>query len=133
MHSGRFLGALVVALIGAALCLPLMAAADDGDGKRREVRRAGTCTGSSKANLRVRAEDGEIRVRFEIDTRAAGSRWRVVLLHERRIAYRGVLRAKRSGGEVELRRVVDDWFGTDALVVRAIGPRGETCRASAVI
>jgi hypothetical protein len=116
-----------------ALALPRLAGADDGDGngERREVRREATCTGSSEAELRVRAEDGRIEVRFEIETRRPRSTWRIVLLHERRIAFRGELHTR--GGDAELRRVVKDWFGEDELVVRASGPRAETCRASAVI
>ena len=54
----------------------------------------------------------------------------VVLLHERRIAFRGNLRT-RSNGSIELKRSVPDWFGVDDLVARASGPRGESCRVSA--
>jgi hypothetical protein len=114
-----------------ALLLPPGSIADDGDDERREVRREATCTGSSEARLRLRAEDGEIEVRFEIAARGARSTWRIVLLHERRTVFRGVLR-KRSG-KLELRRVVDDWFGEDEFVVRAAGPRAEACRVSAVV
>lgn len=127
------LPALVAALACAMLALPVTAVADDGDDDRREVRKAGACSGSSTATLRLRAEDGEIRVRFEIDTRGSTSTWKVVLLHERRLVFRGVLRPKGDSGDVELRRVLEDWFGSDALVIRATGPRAETCRASAVI
>ena len=135
MHRARFTRPGLLALFVAAclaLALPVAASADDGDGdgERQEIRRAGTCTRGSESELRVRAEDGEIEIRFEIEP-AHGVPWQVVLLHERRIVYRGALR--KQSGHLELRRVVRDWFGRDELVVRATGPRAETCRASAVL
>jgi hypothetical protein len=124
------LRALLVATSCCALWLPLHAAADDGDD--REVRRAGTCTGSSSVDLRLRSDDGRIRVRFEVETKRRGSSWNVILLHERRIAFRGARRT-RSNGELEVERTVPDWFGPDTIVVRATGPRTETCRATATL
>jgi hypothetical protein len=47
-------------------------------------------------------------------------RWRVVLLHERRIAGRAVL-VTRRGGSARLRREVSDYPGADAIAV----PRGQ--------
>jgi hypothetical protein len=124
---------ILLVAVCVTLALPLAASADDGDDDRREVRRAAVCTGSSEAELRLRAEDGEIEVRFEIDARGTRSTWTVVLLHERRIAFRGKLSKRGRSGGLELRRVVDDWFGKDEFVVRAAGPRAEACRVSAVV
>ncbi len=121
---------LVAVAVCAALSLPAVAAADDDD--RREVKKAGTCTGPSEASLRLRAEDGEIRVEFEIDSRRAGT-WNVILLHERRIAFRGPIRTRSTSESARLRRVLEDWFGRDTITVRASGPRSETCRASASV
>jgi hypothetical protein len=123
-HPVRLL--LVAVVVCAALSLTSVAAADD---DRREVRTRGTCTGGSMSNLRVRAEDGEIRVEFEIDPRRAGT-WNVILLHERRIAFRGLIRPRSTSPSVRLRRVLEDWFGRNTITVRASGPRSETCRAS---
>jgi hypothetical protein len=120
-----------VAVICAALVLPLAAPADDGN-DRKEVRVVGTCTGSSRASLRLRADDGSIRVEFEVDSGRAGSAWKVIVLHERRIAFRAALRSG-SGGSVKFRQTLPDWFGTDRIVVRATGPRGASCRASASV
>jgi hypothetical protein len=104
------------------------AGADDGD----EVRRKGRCTHSSEIELRLRADDGAIRVDARIDAGRRG-RWNVIVLHERRIAFRGVLRPTGSSDDVRLRRSVADWFGRDAVTVRATGPRSETCAVSAAI
>ena len=126
----RLLPALVTGLV-LALVLPVGAVADDGD-DGRDVRRAGSCTDASTVTLRLRARDDAIRVELELDSRP-GSRWTVILLHERRIVFRGVLRAGRSGGELRLRRSVPDWFGRDVLVARATGPLAAICRVSAAL
>ena len=111
----------------AVLCTAAPAVAEDGDG--REVRATGSCTGSSRYRLRLRAEDGKLEIRFEIDASRAGA-WSVILLHERRIVYRGVVRTRTRNSELRVRRLVDDWYGRDAIGVRASGPQAETCRAS---
>ncbi len=118
---------LVVAVLNAVLALPLSAGADDGPD---DVRRTGTCSRASELQLRLRSDDDVIRVEVEIETSRRGSRWVVILLHERRIAVRGNLRTD-DGGSIELRRSVPNWLGVDSFVVRATGPRGETCRVSA--
>lgn len=121
---------VVLAAVVAAFALPVLAAADDEPGD--DVRRTGSCTRSSEIELELRARDGAIRVELKIETGRRGSRWGVILLHERRTVFRGVVRT-RSNGSLELRRSVPDWFGTDTVVVRASGPRAETCRVSAAL
>jgi hypothetical protein len=111
----------------AALVLPAVATADD-DG---EVRKAGTCTASSRMTVRLRPDDDVLRVELEIRTRRQGSAWNVILLHERRTAFRGVIRSRSD--TVRLRRTIANWFGRDSIVVRASGPRLETCRVSAAV
>ena len=126
-NSGRMvLVAVVVACF--ALLLPTVGTADDGE---REARRAGTCTGSSRVTIRLVADDRTIDVEFEIRTRSTTKAWRVVLVHERRIAFHGLVRG--GGRSVRLRRIVPDWFGKDSIVVRATGPGIETCRATAIV
>jgi hypothetical protein len=125
----RFLPLLIVA--AAALAGALGAAADHGD--RVEVRAEGTCSGASASELRVRAEDGWLRVEFRVDSGRPARGWSITLLRERRIAFRGTLRALGGGRSIELRRTLPAWPGSEALVVRAAGPRGETCLASATV
>jgi len=125
--SGRMV--LVAAMLACfALLLPTVAIADDG-----EVRRAGTCTGSSRATIRLEADDGKIDVEFEIRTRSTTKAWRVVLLHERRVAFQGLVRPRSGGRAIRIRRTVPDWFGKDTIVIRATGPGTETCRATASV
>jgi hypothetical protein len=119
--------AVVAVTVVVVLALPFGAAADDGDD--REVRVSRSCSRGSDAMLRARTDDGSIRVELRIDPSRPGA-WRVIFLHERRIAYRGTLRPSSSGGTVRLRRSVPDLFGRDGLVIRASGPRGESCRVA---
>jgi hypothetical protein len=116
----------ILASICAALVLPFAAGADDG----RDVRQKGTCSRASEVQLRLRSDDEAIRVELELETPRRGSKWAVILLHERRIAFRGSVRTDNDGS-IELRRRVPDWFGIDSVVARATGPRGESCRVSA--
>ena len=119
-----------IAALAVVLSLPVAASAGPVDDEDVRVRKA--CSRGSEATLRVRADDGVLRVELRVDPRRRGGRWSVVLLHERRIVYRGRL-APSGGGSVRLRRNVPDLFGRDAVTARASGPLRETCRLTATI
>lgn len=122
---------LVLAAVAtcAALSLPAVASADEGD----EVRKAAACTGSSRVEIRLRADDGKIRLELEIEARKPSVAWSVILLRERRIAFRGTVRARSGSREAKLRRTFEDWFGRDSFVIRASGPQAETCHVTAAV
>jgi hypothetical protein len=113
-----------------ALGAPASALAHGGD--EQDVRVRGTCGRGASSELRLRAKDGAIRVEFEVDSRRAGERWRVVLVHERRVAWRGRARI-RSGHSFRIRRSLPDFGGADQVTARASGPRGNTCEAGALL
>jgi hypothetical protein len=115
----------------AALALPLAAsaAAEDDD---REARVRARCSTGSVASLRLRADEGRIRLELRIDTRRRAAPWSVIVLHERRIAFRGTLRTT-SSGSLRLRRTLPDLYGRNAIVIRANGPGRELCRISATV
>jgi len=117
--------ATVVALLAGAA--PAHARDDD---RRREARVEGTCAKGASSKLRLRSRDGAISVEFDLERNRSGERWRVVLVHERRVAWRGTVRT-RSGGAVRVRRTLRDYEGSDRVTVRASGPRGLTCEATA--
>lgn len=123
--------ALLGCLIAAPPATPESAHARGG-GDRVEVRVVGVCGRASHARLRLRAEDGRIRVDMHVDTRKTG-RWRVRVLHERRLVKRTRVRATRARGGFEYRVFLPDFAGPDAIWVRALAPRGETCSAGATV
>jgi hypothetical protein len=123
--------ALVVCAFVAALAAAEPADARGG-GDRVEVRAKGVCGRSSTARLRLRAEDAEIRVDMRVRTSKAGD-WRVAVFHERRLVRKVRVRSTRAMGGFEYRIVLPDYDGPDAVWVRAVAPRGETCSAGATV
>jgi hypothetical protein len=108
--------------------------AKEADGDRSEARVAGTCSkGATTSKLRLRSREGTIRVDFEVKGRRAPEAWRVVLVHERRVEWRGTVRTHGSSGSFRIRRSLDDLDGPDQVRARASGPRGMTCEASATL
>ena len=106
------------------------APAKDGGG---EVRVAGVCGRGPASELRLKAHDGEIELRFRLRNAKRGTAWRIVLVQERRIAWKGSSRASGSTGAFEVRRTLADLPGDDAVTVRAWGPNGLVCQATATL
>ncbi len=106
------------------------AVAKDGPG---DVRVTGVCGSGATSKLRLKGDDDGIELRFEIEHSRPGVAWRVVLVHERRIAWKGTVRTSRRNGSFELRRTLRDLPGADVVAARAWGPRGLTCRADATL
>ena len=133
MRSPRLRSLLAVACIAlVSVALPVAAHADDGNDVDIRIERS--CSLRSTIELRVRTEDaGQLRVEVEVETPRRRGRWGVVLVHERRIALRTTRWPDPSSRSFSLRTTIPDWPGRDTVTVRAIGPRGEICRASATI
>ena len=129
---------LSVAMVFALLALPLFGTASafakgggGGGGDRLEVRVAGVCGRGATSKLKVKARDGGLEVEFEVDQSRSGALWRVVLVQERRVAWRGSARTHAPSGSFSLERRLSDYPGADQIMARAVGPRGITCQASA--
>ncbi len=123
---------LVVLLLTGLLVLavPVTAHADDGD--EADVRVERSCSARSTVRLRVRTrDDDELRVDYTVRTARRGGVWSIVVVHERRIAWRGRVRTGSSSGDLSRRLTLPDWPGRDTVTVRGLGPGGEICRASA--
>jgi hypothetical protein len=115
---------LLLALCASLALVPAAALAKDG---QPEVRRSASCGAGVSAQLRLRVQDNRIRARFEVDHSRAGT-WHVALVHERRVAWRGIAK-----GTFEIERALPDFPGSDAVSARATGPRGIVCQVTAVI
>jgi hypothetical protein len=123
--------AVLVALAVALLAATPSAARDGAD----DVRTSATCAKGVSAHLRVRADgDAQIRVELEVRRRrSARETWRVVLVHERRVAWRGSVHKARSSGSFRVRRTWPDLDGPDAVTARAYGPGAISCHVSATL
>jgi hypothetical protein len=122
------MGAAMRTLLTVVLALSLAAPAAASD----EVRVDGSCGAGARSQLRLRADDGSIRVEFRVRSAHSGESWRVTLVHERRVAWRGVVRTS-GNGSARVRRSVADYEGADRISVRAAGPRGNVCQAGATL
>jgi hypothetical protein len=123
--------ACCLALVALVLGAPASAAGrDDGD---KDARAEGTCGGRVSCQLRLKAKDGDILVEFEVDSTRGRERWRLVLVHERRVVWRGRARTRSGSGSFRIRRSIPDFDGADQVTVRASGPRGNTCQATATL
>jgi hypothetical protein len=120
----------VVGLLLLFAVAPVAAGAKDG---RPEVRVGGVCGGGATSKLRLRSDGDSIEVQFEVDHSRAGEVWRVVLVHERRVGWKGSVKTSRPGGSFEVERTLKDFQGADEVSVRAGGPRGIVCRADATL
>lgn len=124
--------ALILSLVLVALAAPASASAKHGGGGDDEARVTATCGSGASGELRVKAKDGTIELELRIDSRRSGERWRVALVHERRVAWRGTVRT-RGGGDLRVRRNLPDFGGADEITTLASGPRGVSCQATAVL
>ncbi|WCB92229.1 hypothetical protein DSM104299_00919 [Baekduia alba] len=118
-------------LLAIALLVAVPAAASARHGHDDEVRATGTCGGGAQAKLKVKADDGALEVEVEVEHVRSGATWRLALVQEGRIAWRGSVRAR--GGRFEVERRLRDLAGADRIRVTARGPSGTTCRAAATI
>jgi hypothetical protein len=119
----------LAALLGLALSAGAggVAAAHD-----PEVRVRATCGGAAEAKLKVKGGHEALELQFELErSRTGGALWRVVVVHEGRVEWRG--RARARGGRFEVRRRLADLPGADAVTVRASGPSGLNCTATATL
>jgi hypothetical protein len=121
---------LIIMSLLLALGAPAAASARHGE-DGGEARAVGTCGGGVRSELRLKARDGGIEAEVEVDHARRGSLWRLTLSQEGRVVWRGSVRAR--SGSVRVERRLRDLAGADRVSVRASGPRGVTCRATATL
>lgn len=126
VRARQLLAHSLASLVVAAAAAPATARADDGG----DVRVTRSCTAGSDVRLRVRQRDGDL-LRVDVELRAArrGTAWIVTIVHERRVALRATRRTGATSRSLSVRVAIPDWPGRDTVTARALGPRGEVCRA----
>ena len=124
---------LLVALLLAVSAGAAQARGDDHGGDGGEVRVAAVCGRGATGSLRLRAKDGALELRFRLrQTRGRGS-WRIAIVHERRVSARATRRTTRGSRSFEIERRLPDLEGRDTVIVRAWGPGGLGCHATATL
>jgi hypothetical protein len=125
----------VTALLASAVLLgvPIAASARDGGGIGDRVRASGTCGGGVRSEIELKADDGAIEADFEVHRARGGSAWRVIIVQEGRVVWRGTVRTARTTGAFTLGRRLPDLPGADRVSIRAAGSQGVSCRASATL
>ena len=102
--------------------------------ERADVRRAGTCTLSSRAKIKLSPEDGRVEVEFEVDENRVGSRWGVTLKRNGKVVRSRAAVTRAPSGSFEVRAVIAP--GSPRTRVAAVARRaatGEVCRAVATL
>jgi hypothetical protein len=129
--------ATVIALLALTLAGPTVALAKGGGGgggggDRPEVRVAGVCGRGATSKLKLKSRDGVIEAEFEVHGRA-GAVWRVSFVQDARLVWRGRARTLGPSRSFSIERRISDYPGPDQVTGRAVGPRGITCQATAVL
>lgn len=132
-RGGRTLRDVTRVLAIALLVFALSAGAAQAHDGGGDVNAAGVCGRGATASLRLRADDGQIELRFRLRQRSGRGVWRIAIVHEQRVSSRATKRTTRSDDSFELRRRLVDLRGSDTVTVHAWGPGGLGCRASATL
>lgn len=96
------------------------------------------CGSRSRITLTVRPTPEVIAIDVQVVGRRRSAarkaeRWRVVVLHERRVWQKSWAVSKPVTGWFQKRTTVANWVGRDAITARAVSPLGETCVASLIV
>jgi hypothetical protein len=99
-----------------------------------DVIRRGSCSADSNWKLKLSPDNGRIEVEFEVDQNVVGDVWRVRMLHNGDVFFRGRRTTKGPSGSFEVRQFVNDASGTDRFVAKARNTStDELCRGTASI
>jgi hypothetical protein len=98
-----------------------------------EKRVTASCTGTSKAKLKVKSRDGRIETEFEVDQNRNGVTWDVTLSQNGVVAATTTATTAPKSGSFTVRRQLTDNAGADTIAASATSPTGEVCSASVTI
>jgi len=119
-----------VGLVSLGLLAPSAAMAKEGD-----VIRTGVCDAGSTWKLKLSPNDpAMIEVEFQVDENIAGHTWRVRLVQDGELVFKGARVTKAPSRSFTLRRLLPDTLGRDIIRARAVNAlTGEVCIARAVL
>ena len=91
-----------------------------------------SCGGGAMAKLTVWHETSQFGAAFSLAGAPPDARWQLVVVHEGRVEWRGTAQTDAHGAFKVVRRL-EEYQGADDVTVRATGPGGRTCAASATL
>lgn len=122
----------LITTIAALLAVPVLAVGPSAhaSGGDDEVRRSGSCSGSTHWKIKAKPDDGRIEVEAEVDSNRAGQTWRWKLRQDGDLVDSGRATTHGPSGSFSVERRPADTAGRDAFAFRATNPAsGETCVA----
>jgi hypothetical protein len=126
MKQSRMRAAGVTLVVAAVVATGSPALASGGD-----VVRSGSCSGSATWKLKAGHDDGRIEVQGEVDTNRNGQTWRWRIVHNGDVAARGRATTQAPSGSFEVRRLLVNAHGVDAVGLRARNAAsGQVCRGN---
>ena len=115
-----------------ALTLAVLVGAPAAQAGNNDVIERGGCSDNSDWKLKISPEDGRLEVEFEVDQNVVGDDWRVRILHNGDVVFRGLRTTRGTSGSFTVRIVEDDLAGTDRFVGKARNvSTDELCRGAA--
>jgi hypothetical protein len=117
-----------------AVVLPLaiaasVAATTPAFAKAGDVRKSGVCSTHSTWKLKAHPDDGRLEVEFQVDSNVVGQKWNWALFDNKTRVAGGSAKTTAPSGSFEVRRLIANKAGTDALRARATNPAsGEVCQ-----
>ena len=98
---------------------------------RDGMRVAGVCDNGSTSKLKVKRDDGRLKVEFEVDQNVTGVAWDVDVTRNGKIVLQGVRTTKAPSGSFSFERRVKR--ATGGKIVATATRNGEVCTASITV
>ena len=124
-------GRIVVTIL-AALTIAMLVGAPVARAGNNDVIERGGCSGSSDWKLKVSPDNARLEVEFEVEQNVSGDDWRVRILHDGEVVFRGKKTTGGASDSFTVRILENDAAGTDRFVGKARNlSTDETCRGAA--
>ena len=124
--------AAVVGIMGALALGTLGVAPASAQSPR--IQKQGKCSATSQWKLKLRQDGGVIETQFEVDTNAAGQKWKVVLKDNGATVFTGARKTVAPSDSFSVSNRIPNLVGVDRVTASATNTvTGEKCFAQASI